>query len=171
MIGLVDSYTVAGREAEAIKLSEEAMGKLKATFGSTHAHTLDHMKRLARLLLTANAPNLRNPVRATELAKKLTEANPGDGKHWHLLGAAHYRSSNWQSAVDALSKAMEIHKDGDAFDWLYLGMAHWQLGNKTEARRRYDGIANWMDKHDQKNDSLNRLRAEAAELLGVNENK
>jgi tetratricopeptide (TPR) repeat protein len=181
MTALADSYAVAGREAEAIKLREEALGIFKTKFGPTNADSLENMRRLAELLTHSKDPKLRNPTRVVDLAKALAEANPGDGALWHSLGVAHYRASNWKSAIEALDTSMELRKGGDAFGHLYLAMAHWQLGNKDEARRRYDRVAGWMNKNDPASTgrngeaklfkSLTRLRSEAAELLGVNEKK
>jgi tetratricopeptide (TPR) repeat protein len=181
MIALAASYAVACREAEEIKLREEALGIFKTKLGSTNAASLDNMERLLRLLTHSKDPMLRNPTRALDLTKELAEANPGDGALWHSLGVAHYRASNWKSAVDALHKSMELRKGGDAFGWLYLAMAQWQLGNKDEARRRYERVVGWMNKNDPASNgrtgeaklfkSLIRLRSEAAELLGVNEKK
>ena len=181
MTALADSYAVAGREAEEIKLREKALGIFKTKLGPTNAATLDNMERLLRLLTHSKDPKLRNPTRVVDLAKALAEANPGDGARWHSLGVAHYRASNWQSAVDALHRSMELRKGGDAFGWLYLAMAHWQLGNKDEAWGRYDRVARWMNKYDPASNgrneeakmfqSLTRLRSEAAELLGVPEEK
>jgi Flp pilus assembly protein TadD len=88
-----------------------------------------------------------------------------------MLGVAHYRASNWQSAVDALRKSMDIRNSGDGFVFLYLAMAQWQLGEKGEARRRYDRVVDWINMNNPKSDSLTRLRNEAAERLGVNEKK
>jgi hypothetical protein len=48
-------------------------------------------------------------------------------------------------------------------------MAHWRLGNRDEARRRYDQAVAWMEKHQPKNDELLRFRAEAEELLKLKE--
>jgi tetratricopeptide (TPR) repeat protein len=181
MRDLAASYAVAGREAEAIKLSEGALGIFKTKLGPTNAYYLDIMRRLAELLTHSKDPKLRNPTRVVDLAKALAEANPGDGALWHSLGVAHYRASNWKSAIEALDTSMELRKGGDAFGHLYLAMAHWQLGNKDEARRRYDRVAGWMNKNDPASTgrdgeaklfkSLTRLRSEAAELLGVNEKK
>jgi hypothetical protein len=50
-------------------------------------------------------------------------------------------------------------------------MAHWKLGEKDEARKWYDRAVPWMDKDQPKNEQLRRFRAEAAELLEVNEQK
>jgi tetratricopeptide (TPR) repeat protein len=169
MTQLVDSYMVAGREAEAIKLSEEALDISKTKLGPTNVYALDNMHRLVRLLTHSKDPKLRNPTRAVDLAKALAEANPADGSLWLSLGMAHYRASNWKSAIDALS--VELRKRADAFGWLYLAMAHWQLGEKDTARRRYDHVVHWMTETKPANEDLTRLRNEAAELLGVTEKK
>jgi uncharacterized protein HemY len=169
MTALADSYAVAGREAEAIKLSEEALGICKTKLGPTNAYSLDIMRHLVWLLTHSKDPKLRNPTRTVDLAKVLAEANPGDGALWHSLGVAHYRASNWKSAIEALDTSMELRKGGDAFGWLYLAMAHWQLGNKDEARRRYAG--SFFQPRTRSSESLTRLRSEAAELLGVSKEK
>jgi tetratricopeptide (TPR) repeat protein len=169
MTVLADSYAVTGREAEAIKLSEEALGISKTKLGPTNVYALDNMHRLVRLLTHSRDPKLRNPTRAVDLAKELAEANPGDGSVWLSLGMAHYRASNWKSAIDALS--VELRKRADAFGWLYLAMAHWQLGEKDKARQRYDHVVDWMTKTKPANEDLTRLRNEAAELLGVSKEK
>jgi len=169
MTVLADSYAVTGREAEAIKLREEALVISKTKLGSTHPQTLDNMKRLAWLLVKSKDLKLHDPQRAVALAKEVAESEPDDGELWITLGVAHYRASNWQSAVDALS--MELRKRADAFGWLYLAMAHWQLGEKDKARRRYDHVVDWMTKTKPANEDLTRLRNEAAELLGVSKEK
>ena len=50
-------------------------------------------------------------------------------------------------------------------------MARWKLGEKDKAREGYDRAVQGMDRHQPKNEELLRFRAEAAELLGVNEKK
>ena len=50
-------------------------------------------------------------------------------------------------------------------------MAHWQLGQKVKARGWYDRAVQLMEKNQPKNDELGRFRAEASELLGLNEKK
>jgi hypothetical protein len=47
-------------------------------------------------------------------------------------------------------------------------MAHWQLGHKEDARNWYDNAAAWMDKNQPNSAELDRFRAEAADMLGVN---
>jgi hypothetical protein len=56
-------------------------------------------------------------------------------------------------------------------------MSHWQLGNKDEARGWYDKATKKMEKRifafwdATGDDELVRIRAEASELLRVNESK
>ena len=57
------------------------------------------------------------------------------------------------------------------FPPLLMGIAHWKLGEKEKARQWYDRAAEWMDKNQAKLEVLRRFRAEAAELLGLNEKK
>ncbi len=122
---------------------------------------------LAWLLATCPAPNLRDPKRAVELAKKAVEFTPTDGNYWNTLGAAYYRAGDWKAAIKTLEKSMDLRKGGDSLDWFYLTMANWQLGEKEQARQWYDRAVQWMEKNQPKNDELHRFRSEAAELLGI----
>jgi Tol biopolymer transport system component len=62
---------------------------------------------------------------------------------------------------------MELRKGGDSFDWFFLAMAHEKLGDKEKARQWYDRATRWMDKNQPTNEELASFRAEAAQLLGV----
>jgi hypothetical protein len=50
-------------------------------------------------------------------------------------------------------------------------MAHWKLGHQEAARKWHDQAVEWMEKNQPKNDDLRRFRAEARELLGINEQR
>src|SRR5262249_19107645 len=109
-----------------------------------------------------------------ELAKKGIELEPEQGLWWNTLGAAQYRAGNWAGAIAALEKSTQLRKGGDGFDWFYLAMAHWQLSHKDEAREWRDRAVAWMDQQqaalqkDQRGwEELNRMNAEAAELLEI----
>jgi hypothetical protein len=52
---------------------------------------------------------------------------------------------------------------------LYLAKSRWQLGDIGHAREWYDQSVQWMDKNASKNEQTLRFRAEAAELLGIQE--
>ncbi|MEX2553622.1 MAG: protein kinase, partial [Actinomycetota bacterium] len=122
---------------------------------------------LAWLLATCPAPQFRDPDRAVEAAQRHLQHFTSSRKGWHVLGIAQYRAGKWQAAVEALAKAMELGQGGDSSEWFFLAMAQWQLGQKDEARKRYDQAVAWMDKNRPGDQDLRRFRAEAAELLGV----
>jgi tetratricopeptide (TPR) repeat protein len=123
-------------------------------------------------LATDGDPQSRDLQRAADLAQEAATVFPGLGwRSVKILGVAHYRAGDWKAAIAALEKSIRLRKGGDSFDWLFLAMAHWQLGEKDKARAWYDRAVQWMDKSPPKNEELRRFRAEAAELLGLNEKK
>jgi tetratricopeptide (TPR) repeat protein len=126
---------------------------------------------LAWLLSTCADAKLRDPAQAVVLAKKAVELDQKNRAYANTLGAAYYRTSDWNAAIASLEKSMELSKGGDSFDWFFLAMAHWQLGEKDKAREWYDRAAEWMDKNQPTNEELLRFRAEAAALLAVENNK
>jgi tetratricopeptide (TPR) repeat protein len=126
---------------------------------------------LAWLLVTCADPELRDPGRAVELAKKAVGLAPKVGTHWNTLGVAHYRACDWKAAIEALTQSMELRNGGDSNDWFFLAMAHWQRGDKPQARSWYDKAIPWMEKNQPKDEELIRFRAEAAALLEVKKTK
>ena len=50
-------------------------------------------------------------------------------------------------------------------------MAYCQLGEKDKARTWFERAVRWMDKKTSNSGALRRFRAEAAELLGIEEKK
>jgi tetratricopeptide (TPR) repeat protein len=125
--------------------------------------------RLARLLATCPAPQLRDARQAVDLAKKAVARAPRNGAFWNTLGIAQYRAQDWQAAVASLEKSMQLRKGGDASDWFFLAMAHWRSGAKDKARPWYDRAVRWVEKNRPKDEELGRFRAEAAALLGLPE--
>ncbi len=53
-------------------------------------------------------------------------------------------------------------------DWFFLAMSHWCLGDREQAHQWYERSVDWMEKKKGWPD-LQRWRAEAAELLGIDE--
>jgi serine/threonine protein kinase/WD40 repeat protein len=130
-------------------------------------HSAQHNKNLAWALATDPDSELRSPARAVAHALRAVELEPKNGTFWNTLGAAQYRAGDWQAAVEALAKSMELRLGGDAFDFFFLAMARWQLGEKAEARRLYEKAVRWAEKFRPGDEALIRVRAEAAALLGV----
>ena len=88
-------------------------------------------------------------------------------KYENTLGIAHYRSGNWQAALDSLNKSTGPQSGDGAEAFYFTAMSHWQLGNKEEARQWYEKASDRQDKHKPDDAELKRLQAEAAELLNV----
>jgi WD40 repeat protein/Tfp pilus assembly protein PilF len=120
---------------------------------------------LAWILATSPEMKLRDPKQAVALAQRAVELKPEEGTYWNTLGAAHFRAGDWQAAIAALEKSMDLRQGGDSNDWFFLAMAHWRLGEEEKAREWYDKAVAWMEKNAKDNRELQRFRIEAADLL------
>jgi eukaryotic-like serine/threonine-protein kinase len=129
------------------------------------------LNQLAWILATTPHPQYRDPRSAVELAEKAAELAPWDGAIWNTLGVANFRAGDWQRAVEALNKSIELRACGDASDWILLAMAHWQLNHSDQARKWYDKSIEWMDKNAPNTDELHRIRPEGPERLGIETSK
>jgi serine/threonine protein kinase/tetratricopeptide (TPR) repeat protein len=164
---LADLLARKGLPDEAVAAYQRVIARQRAAVernpGDGHAHN-----GLAWLLATCAAPSARKPAEAVKLARKAVELAANNGSFWNTLGVAHYRAGNWQEAVAALERAMQLRNGGDGLDWFFLAMAHWRLGEKDKARQWFERAVRGMDKQFPKaKEELGRFRAEAADLLGV----
>jgi tetratricopeptide (TPR) repeat protein len=164
------TYSALGRHAEARELHEQTLELRLKKLGRDHAETLKSMNALAWILATAPEQKLRDPAKALELAEEAVCLAPEEGDYWNTLGAARYRVGEWQGAVEALTESVQRRKGGDGSDWFFLAMAHWQLGDRDQGRECYDRAVRWMEKHKPRDEELRQFRAEAAELLEVENN-
>jgi serine/threonine protein kinase/tetratricopeptide (TPR) repeat protein len=163
-------------------LFEKARAELTKAIDS-RPDNAQYPNALAWLLVAHADPKAHDPRRAVELAKRALKLQPKNGNYWNTLGAAHYRAGDWQAALEALDKSIEVTTwhDSDAYRWFFLAMAHWQLEHRDEARKAYDRAVNWMKELPNNpelnwppgkgpgTDELRRFRAEAANLLGIKE--
>jgi serine/threonine protein kinase len=129
---------------------------------------------LAELFTISAAENFRNPVEAVKCARKAVELRPDILQPWNALGVALYRSGDWNGAVAALDKSVELGKGGFWFDWFFLAMAHWRLDHKEAARKWYEKGVAWMENNKAelatnkpKRDQVGRYRAEAENVLQI----
>jgi serine/threonine protein kinase/tetratricopeptide (TPR) repeat protein len=154
-----------GDREEAVAAWEQAVAR-----GAENAELAN---QIAWSLATAPEPPIRNPEKAVQLAKEALALQPQNGGFWNTLGVASYRTAQWKDAVAALERSMPLRSGGDSFDWFFLAMAHWQLGNAKEARHYYDRAVEWMEQNkpqdEELREDLRRFRAEAATLLGIQE--
>jgi tetratricopeptide (TPR) repeat protein len=122
---------------------------------------------LADLLANSPDPKLRDPVQAVAEAQKAVELDSKLKLAWITLGQAHYRAGQWQAAITALEKGLQLGRDGNSEEFLFLAMAHERIGHKDEARKWYQKGVEWMEKNAPKNPTLLQYRAEAAQVLGL----
>lgn len=119
----------------------------------------------------ATTPDLagRDPGKAVSLAKKAVEFSPNDGNSWNTLGVAFYRETAWKEARQALKKSMSLREGGDSFDWYFMAMIAFRDGQKAEAEHWYEKAVAWMKANRPSDLELLRFRAEAADLLGIDD--
>jgi uncharacterized protein HemY len=99
------------------------------------------------------------------------QLKPEHRNHWSNLGVALCRTGEWQAAALALEKADRMESGADHYHRFFLAMAYWHLGEKDKARQAYEQAAEWMNENQPNNDELRRFRAEAAELLNIQDDK
>ncbi len=151
-------------------LKEDNLEKAIADFhmGSQLAsQSASALNEVAWLLVSCADVRIRRPQRAVELAAEAVRLSPNEATIWSTLGAAQYRVGNPQAAVEALKKSEELKYYRCGATWFFRAMAHWQLDQKEEARRWYGKAVEWTEKNDPEDEELRRFRAEAAELLKI----
>jgi tetratricopeptide (TPR) repeat protein len=89
-----------------------------------------------------------DPEIAVEIYRTAHKMKPEDWRYLRGLGAAYYRTGQWQEAITTLTKSTKLVKGENALNYLLLAMAHWQLGNKTEATNWYDKAIEWIEDND-----------------------
>ncbi|HMF13901.1 MAG TPA: tetratricopeptide repeat protein, partial [Gemmataceae bacterium] len=82
-------------------------------------------------------------VRLGELA---VDAFPGNER---VLGAAHYRADQYETAVRDFEKAAKPFRPR-AWDWLFLAMAHYHLGHAEEANQYLKKAVDWIEQANRK---------------------
>src|SRR5262249_35618482 len=129
---LARMYSFQGKYAQAEALFTQVIDAASRSSGAGAPQALISKNNLAWMLATASDPKGRNPARAVELAKQVTEAAPENAQWLNTLGVAYYRAGDWKAAVATLEKAIVRRGVENGDDWFFLAMAHWQLGHKDE---------------------------------------
>jgi WD40 repeat protein/serine/threonine protein kinase/tetratricopeptide (TPR) repeat protein len=162
LLGRIHAST--GRAQDALTAFNRAL-ELQPRYAFAHA-------RLADFLLTNT--EVRDPAQALEHATQAVDIQPDAAHFQGSLGRARYRTGDYAAAVETLEKsiasAAPARAAGGSFrkasDCFFLAMAHWQLGHQQEARESYGRAIELAEKY-AANEDLSRLRAEAAQLLGI----
>jgi tetratricopeptide (TPR) repeat protein len=124
------------------------------------------LNQLSWFLCSCPAEQCRDAHLGVMLAQKAVARKPEAGAFWNTLGLAEYRAGNWDAAVGALEKSIELKGEGDCVDRLFMAMASWQLGDKRKAQESYREALRWMKKFGPATLELRSFQEEASGLLG-----
>ncbi len=154
-----------GRRDEAAA-AFDACTRFHEAYANAHPNGADPQARLAWYLVARPDWRPDDAIRAVGLMERAVELDPEVGGHQWDLGMALYRANRYKDAVAAFEQAMEMGDEGQ-WCWFFLAMAHWQLGDKEQARKWYDDSVAWMERNMAGDADAPRFRAEAAELMGI----
>jgi tetratricopeptide (TPR) repeat protein len=89
--------------------------------------------------------NPESPVRLAEAAVQKAEFAGNKAGYLNTLGGALYRAGRFEEAIRRLEEAIRARGGGRGIpgDWAFLAMAHHRLGNREEARRWLDRLADY----------------------------
>jgi WD40 repeat protein len=124
--------------------------------------------------LVGTDPARRDPARAVELARQVTQGYPNRPPFWAMRGLVEYRAGDAPAAAAALEKSLALGAGAnEGVCCFLLALAHRQLGRPEVARTWFDRGDRWLNKldagpaTDAVRESTRRTRAEAAAALGV----
>jgi WD40 repeat protein/tetratricopeptide (TPR) repeat protein len=92
-----------------------------------------------------------HPNEIVVLATIAVRREPGNYHYLNTLGAALYRTGNYEEAYSRLTEAMSAHSKqapadgGAALDWLFLAMVQQRLGQAEDARKWFDKADAWIN--------------------------
>jgi tetratricopeptide (TPR) repeat protein len=161
---------------------EQAIAALERAIQLSPGRATEAYAELSMIYSNCPEARLRNLGRAGELAERAIAIEPEASNHWTACGIARYRESRWQEARIALDKSLQLGTDSwggtlrwaEAIDWFFVAMSNWQLGQHDEARRCYHQALQRIEKPQNWQTDVERLRhfrAEAEELLIVAEHR
>jgi serine/threonine-protein kinase len=155
---LGQALSLRGRTGESIREYETAL--------ALEPDVALYQNNLAWTLATCAETGLRNPSRALELAKSAVERAKNNAACWNTLGVASYRASDWNGAKAALEKSISL-QSYTSFNGFFLAMAEAQLGHSDAAMREFDRALRWMQTVKPDDEVLRRFRAEAVQVLKI----
>ncbi len=167
MCGLSSIYGVEGKHAESAQLREQVLEIQRRIMGPEHPETLISMYAIVESILCRPDPPDQDLTRALELARLLVVRRPVDQFYWKWLGLAEYRNRNWDAAIQATEKCLEIRGDeGWAFLGLVLALAHAGRGDLDKAQEWYEKCRPGVESGQGLGDTPRWFIDEAKALLG-----
>ena len=169
--GLATVLGGLGRRLEASKydrLAVEQWEILAARFPEREEYRVRLVECLSyvRFLIDPSTPP---DADALYLAEKWVALVPDDPWAWNTLAWVHYLSGDYRAAVGDVVQSHASEPDLTDENLLLRAMATWKAGNKEEARALFEGVAKSMDARGAQDKDLRRCRADAAQLLGIDE--
>jgi serine/threonine protein kinase/tetratricopeptide (TPR) repeat protein len=127
--------------------------------------------RIASAWFLATRPDAdrKDLDRAIELATPLAGPNPTWNEAIVALGVAQYRAGDWKAAAATLARVAPLDRGPQNGAGFFQALAHWQLGERDKALGLYRQAVGWTVQYRPKDRELLRFSAEAARLLGLNE--
>jgi tetratricopeptide (TPR) repeat protein len=152
-----------------LEMLEELVRSDPGVVGTRQSQLARELSNIAWFLATCPDETMRDGAMAVGLARWAIDLEPLHGNTWNTLGAALYRSEDWDGARDALSRAMERREGGTgtAYDWYLMAMVEARAGDREQALGWFQRAANMPNPIPAKGSELERLRIEAAGLLGL----
>jgi tetratricopeptide (TPR) repeat protein len=130
-------------------------------------HLARALNNLGWLLATCADASVRDPVQALPIARRAVALAPEEGTYWNTLGVTFYRAGQWDEAMKAFDRSMELRGNGDSYDWYFVAMIRARQRLETEAQGWYGKAVAWHEGRAPGEEELYRFRTEAAEVLGL----
>ncbi len=156
-------YWLDNDDEEALDAFRQACDFHKEVVEHESSNPEDQMK-FARFLNCCPAVQFRDGEHALELIKNAMRRSPNVPDSWLVLGAAFYRTGQWQEARAALEKAADIDPTNRACR-MFQAMNYMQLGEPEKARETFEEA---VDNARFRGLRSQYLQKEARELLGIN---
>jgi serine/threonine protein kinase/tetratricopeptide (TPR) repeat protein len=162
--------------ADQIRLSGwKAMGRRRYQQAIQHFHLAvrvrpnDHtsLGQCAWVLVNIPDAQLRNPKRAVHFARRATEQVPEFHYWWYVLGLALYRDQQFEEASVALKRSIDLLGKTDGWQGFLMGMIAAKQGDPEAARKLHEDAVRRIGPQDSVDQNLQRLQAEAEEVLGI----
>jgi serine/threonine protein kinase len=184
---LAYSLVHTGRMNEALSHNIRVVDATRRVLGEEHRQTneaVSLMQLTVRALASAPFGTLgvvgyepgpptdpEAPPRAVKLIQGISDAMPNSGGAWTALGLAQYQAGDWNLAIEAWEKSIEVRQSNARVDFFLLAMAHWQLGHRDQSRKYYQRAVQGMDGSTLRDAWYRGFQIDAAKLLDIAEPK